>query len=200
MENSNIYQKLVRARKYVLENIGKKSGKNAFQKFAYFELADIVPAVQAAEDICGLVSVVSLSEAEAKITLINCEAPAETLELSLPLARLREAEALSPGQREQFVGSLSTYSRRYLLMQLYQIVEIDQIDAADNGRPQAKPARAATPQPTNYSVAPKTGKPWETMETGELDAWVRRMSECPEAVELAPWIEAAKKEQNFRTL
>lgn len=217
MESKNIYQKLNDAREYVLNNIGKKSGKNAFQNFDYFELSDIVPIVQEAEKENGLCSFVSINKEEAKITLVDNDTMIEKIELSIPVAEIEEQDLLdrnvleydkykremvektksgmTPAQREQHYGAISTYSRRYLLMQLYQIVELDQIDSKDNSNKFVKKQTADKP---NYSLAPKTGKHWKIMKTEELQKWIDRMTDSDEFNNLLPWLDVAQRELNGR--
>jgi len=47
---NTVHKKLQQARLLFLATPMKKSGKNSFANYEYFELADFIPAIQ---DICG---------------------------------------------------------------------------------------------------------------------------------------------------
>lgn len=121
----NIYEKLQLAR----VDLGKldlpKSGFNSFGKFKYYELSDLCPSI---DDIClkyKMTHVVDFTQTEAKLTLINCETPEETVSVSSPLSWAD----LKGGQKITNVGATHTFFRRYLLLLAFNVTEGDVIDS-----------------------------------------------------------------------
>lgn len=129
-DHLNIYQKIILARKMFLDMNIKKSGKNMFAKFKYFELEDIVPPMT---QIClelGLVGIVSFGDC-AVLTVINTDKPEERETFVSPMRQLSiiSAEGKNKMNELQGLGSEQTYQRRYLYMMFLDIVENDVVDA-----------------------------------------------------------------------
>ena len=102
----------------------KKSGRNTFSKYSYFELDDIVPAKTEIFSELGLCDLITFNSEFAVLTLINTDDPNQTIEFSSPM---RELE-LKGANAVQLLGGVETYQRRYLYMVLLDIVENDQFD------------------------------------------------------------------------
>lgn len=120
----NVYQKLAQAR-LKLKNAGlKQSGKNKGVGYTYFDLQDILPQTTMIEKELGLLSVVTFSNTEGTLTVINTEQPEEKIIFSSPL---REAE-LRGCHPVQNLGAIETYVRRYLYLLAYEIVETEALD------------------------------------------------------------------------
>lgn len=123
-EKMNIYGKLNKARKKFHSQPIKKTGRNNFAKYDYFELADfIVPALNIFDEVglCGLVSFTP-----EKATLTVCEAEGEgVIVFESPMS----SAALKGCHEVQNLGAVQTYLRRYLWVMALEIVEHDAVDS-----------------------------------------------------------------------
>lgn len=137
--SKNIYQKLIELRKEFHALNLKKSGKNKFAGYEYFELKDFVPeAVQLCHKHKAL-PIFNLDDTQATLTLINTEEPSEQIVFTSPVA-----DASGKGQLPiQSLGSQQTYLRRYLYLNLLDIVESDGIDGLSEEQ------KTVDPQPKN---------------------------------------------------
>lgn len=120
----NIYEKLQIARITLQDKNLKKSGKNAFSGFTYFELADFLPTVNKIFDELKLCSNFSIRERQAYLTIINAEKPDETTTFEMPTAELQ----LKGCTAIQALGGVNTYCKRYLYLNALEIVEADMLD------------------------------------------------------------------------
>ena len=83
----NVYKKLQTVRKMFAENPLKKSGRNEFSKYDYFELEDFSPLAQLRFDTVGLCPVCSFpSPDKAVMTIYNTEIPGESVVFESPFA------------------------------------------------------------------------------------------------------------------
>mgnify|MGYP001175606104 CR=1 FL=1 len=125
----NVYQKLNEARAKFHESKLKKSGLNKFAGYNYFELADfVVPALDIFRAV-GLTSVISFGKDEAKMEIVNIEAPEEKVIITSPMS----TAALKGCHEVQNLGAVQTYLRRYLWVAALEIVEHDAIDSTVKG-------------------------------------------------------------------
>lgn len=121
----NIYEKLQQMRVELQDMKIKKSGKNAFAKYEYYELGDILPpinSIMAKHKVC---SIISFGENVASLTLVNAESPEERIEFTSPRADAG-VKGVTPIQS---LGAEETYQRRYLYMAAFEVVENDFVDA-----------------------------------------------------------------------
>lgn len=115
-ENStpmNVYQRLLTARVKFLEHGVSKSGKHMELRYKYFELDDIVPIAIGIFTEVGLVPLVSFTDEQAVMTMVNTDNPDETIQFSCPMRYPSENKMVNPVQA---LGSAQTYLRRYLYM------------------------------------------------------------------------------------
>ena len=139
----NVYQKLALARQKLKESGLKQSGKNKGVGYTYFDLSDILPQTTKLEQELGLLSVVSFTETEGKLTIYNTEQVSESITFSSPM---REAE-LRGCHPVQNLGAMETYVRRYLYLLAYEIVETDALDMGQNdGKSSSKKSDASEEQ------------------------------------------------------
>lgn len=137
----SVYKKLQHARRQLLAADLKKSGKNKFAGFEYFELADFLPSISCIFDDVGLCGVVRFHADTATLTIVDSEEPHTSIEFTTPLVYAENAK----GQAIQSLGATHTYLRRYLWLMAMEIVEHDAIDSApQEERPKPKPK---TPPP-----------------------------------------------------
>jgi hypothetical protein len=123
---SNIYEKLQLSRIKLQAMNLKKSGRNTFSKFSYYELADFMPAVNIIFGELKLYSMFSINdEKKATLTVVNAENPTETVTYQSPTVEV-EVKGCSPIQG---IGAANTYMKRYLYMNALEIVENDTVDA-----------------------------------------------------------------------
>jgi hypothetical protein len=128
MENKevkNIYGKLSEARIRLQEKNLKKSGRNKFAGFSYYELADFLPEINRIFGDLLVYSIFSIKEKVATLCLINYENPNENVVFESPVVDV-ELKGCTPIQS---VGAVHTYMKRYLYMNALEIVENDALDA-----------------------------------------------------------------------
>ena len=130
----NIYEKLQTARVQLQNKQLKKSGKNGFSKFGYFELSDFLPAVNDIFLNLKLFSQFNINREVATLSILNIEKIDEVLIFQMPVGKLK----LSGGCNEiQELGGVNTYCRRYLYLNALEIVEADKFDA-ETGKDEQK--------------------------------------------------------------
>lgn len=121
----NIYSKIQQVR-YALNQLEiKKSGRNPFSKFDYFQLQDFLPAVDELFVKHGLFSNITFDNNEAVLTIFNTEKIEEKIETKMPFVISKTAGMTDV----QSIGASVTYYRRYLFLNLLNISSDDEIDA-----------------------------------------------------------------------
>lgn len=144
-----IYEKLQNVRVELSKAGLKKSGKNKFSNFEYFELPDFLPK---SDELCllhRLTPIFNYVDDMATLTLYDWDSD-KTLTWSTNGA---DATTLNkqgePVNLEiQSLGSKHTYLKRYLYMHLMNVVEADSIDK-NTGNPDNVPNK-----PTKKQVEP----------------------------------------------
>lgn len=121
----SIYQKLANARTEFHSRQLKKSGKNNFAGYAYFELADFLLPGLDCMNAQGLVPVISFGTDLATMTIFDTES-ADTITINSPMS----SAALKGCHEVQNLGAVQTYLRRYLWMAALEIIEHDAVDAS----------------------------------------------------------------------
>lgn len=133
----NIYEKLQACRVELQEMNLKKSGKNDFAKFEYFELADFLPKVNMLFKTYKLFSVFSIADNLATLTIINSEDEnGEKIVFTSPVEELE----LKGCNKIQALGGVHTYLKRYLYVNALEIVENDLFDKV-SGKKEATGAK-----------------------------------------------------------
>lgn len=140
----NIYQKLATARVRLQEKELKKSGRNNFSKYDYFELKDFLPEVNRLFADLGLCGVVSYTRELATLTIFDAESE-QKIEFTSPM----EKAELKGCHDIQNLGAVETYQRRYLYVTALEIVEGDVLDE-NTGNPEQAPKQVnASSKPVN---------------------------------------------------
>lgn len=125
-----IYEKLAEARTRL--NV-KKSGRNNFAKYGYFELADFLPEINLLAKELGFVCLVSFDAEKATMTIKDATGEGEIIFTSpMSTAELKGCHAV------QYLGAVQTYLRRYLYQTAFEIIEAEQLDALPLDRQEAK--------------------------------------------------------------
>ena len=121
----NLYEKMNVIKMDLLKSNLKKSGENKFAGFKYYELADFLPTII---ELCSehkVFTSISFDKENASLTIVNCEAPEETICYTSPMEELE----LKGCNKIQALGGTETYSRRYLYMAAFDIIENDMFDS-----------------------------------------------------------------------
>jgi hypothetical protein len=129
-----VHRKLSSARQKFHTLKLKKSGKNTFAGYEYFELGDfLIPALQVFDEI-GLGAIVSFTSDLATMTVIDLDNPEDTITFTSPMG----SAALKGCHEVQNIGAVETYQRRYLWIIALEIVEHDALDKT-TGKKGAEP-------------------------------------------------------------
>jgi hypothetical protein len=121
----NIYQKIQLVKEEILKENLKKSGENKYAGFKYYELADFTPSIIKLCNKVGLFTKITFSEELATLKIINVDKSEEFEEYTSPMRNL----VLKGCNEIQALGGVETYSRRYLYMSAFDIIENDMFDA-----------------------------------------------------------------------
>lgn len=139
----------------------KKSGKNKFANFDYFELADFLPTLNELMEKEGVNDLFTIENGNAVLTLIKGE---ERQSYSIPFYMF-EVPLNSKGAKSmqdiQYLGALNTYYKRYLYLNAYGITDGDVIDAMDiEGGAKKAPVQTSAQAKTKPApaVQPATGE------------------------------------------
>lgn len=132
-----------------LQNAGlKKSGKNKFAGFEYFELADFLPKLNELMLAEEINDIFTIEEDKAKLVLIKGE---ERQEYQIPFVMFAtpltfkkdkagnfvkdkngECVQVPSMQDIQYLGALNTYYKRYLYLNAFGITDGEVIDSMNN--------------------------------------------------------------------
>lgn len=121
----NLYEKIQQIKFDIKNTKLKKSGKNSFAKYEYFELADFLPLIIEKCNEYKVYTSISFTNEKGILTVINSEEPTEKIEYESPVTELE----LKGCNKVQALGGIQTYLRRYLYMNAFDIVEHDMFDA-----------------------------------------------------------------------
>lgn len=123
----NLYQKLQKVRVELQNSKLKKSGKNTFSKYEYFELGDFLPKVNELCEKYNLSTIFQFTKEQADLIIIDVDDTEKFEVFSTPV----EITSLKGGTAMQNIGATQTYARRYLYVMAFEIAESDLIDAVD---------------------------------------------------------------------
>ena len=121
----NLFQKLQKARVELQDMNLKKSGQNKFAGFSYYELSDFLPAINIICNKVGLFTAISFEMDYAILRIYDCEDMDKFIEFKSPMKEIQQKGC----NDIQSLGSVETYSRRYLYLTAFEIVENDFSDA-----------------------------------------------------------------------
>lgn len=160
-KSDNIYQKLQKARVLLQEKNLKKSGKNKYSGFDYYELSDFLPAINKLFNETGLFSVFSMQQDKAVLTVINMDDTDEKQDFETPTAELE----LKGCNKIQALGGVHTYLKRYLYMNALEIVENDMFDSV-TGNPEQQTTDKNKIRPINKKAKEP---PEQTINDNDID-------------------------------
>lgn len=124
MKDNNVFQKLQTCRVELQKMNLKKTGKNAFAGFTYYELGDFLPQVNELFLKNGLASAFGIVEENAELIIFNTDNPDDNIRFVSPIADAN-IKGCTPVQS---LGGVHTYLKRYLYMNALEIVENDMFD------------------------------------------------------------------------
>ena len=124
-----IYEKLARIQEEVMNTSFSKSGENKFQKYDYFELEDLLQKIIPLTIKYETTIMFSFTEhGVLKLKDWNPEKGEVSIRVPFP-----ELEAINRGTNKiQSTGAYITYLKRYLLMNMFLIMEKDIVDSNTN--------------------------------------------------------------------
>lgn len=131
-----VHKKLMEARIKLQSIKMKKSGKNNYAGYDYFELSDFIPHVQRIFNDIGLCGFITYNRDFAILTITDLEDGSEIV-ITSPMAEAN----LKGCHPVQNLGAVETYQRRYLWITAMEILEHDAIDSsagAENNKPASK--------------------------------------------------------------
>ena len=191
----SVYKKLQKARIKLQNTELKKSGRNKFAGYEYFELSDFLPAIQSICDEMGLCGVISYTTDMAFLNIYDVETEG-CIVFSSPMSRAE----LKGCHDVQNLGAVQTYLRRYLWTNAFEIVEHDALDATTGSvePPKAAPKPAPKAEAKAEPIVGKAGE-WQikapAKPEGDTAEWLAVISK---AVELA--LSAAGSEDDIMAL
>ena len=116
----NVFEKLNEARLQFQNANVKKSGQNKFAGYTYYELADILPAINKIAKDLKFCCVVNFTSELATLSFVDCENN-EKIDFTSPMA----TASLKGCHDVQNTGASETYLKRYLYQNCFEIVEND---------------------------------------------------------------------------
>lgn len=111
----------------------KKKGRNNFQKFNYFKLEDLIPVDNAICKELNLATKLNQSNEEniaLEVYDLDQDDEQEPVVFNIPACPINNGN-ITQGSQEH--GNVQTYCWRYLLYQLWNVSEADEIDASEIG-------------------------------------------------------------------
>jgi hypothetical protein len=138
-EKLNIYQKLQKSRVELQNSKMKKTGKNKFSNYEYFELGDFLPRINELMDKYGLTAIFLFEREEATLILIDTDKPDDNIKFSSPVAMAQ----LKGCHDVQNIGATQTYMRRYLYVMAFEIAEHDTVETSEKEVDLADPTETA---------------------------------------------------------
>lgn len=157
----NLNQSIIKIRVELQKSKIKKSGKNKFAGFDYYELADFLPKLNELmlkEDVNDIftikdnIAILTLIKGEEKqdyqIPFVLFDTPMN-FKKNEKTGEIREVKSM---QDIQYLGALNTYYKRYLYLNAFGITDGEVIDALDNDE-NTSPNKKEVPKATPNQVA-----------------------------------------------
>ena len=129
----SIFEKLIKARLQFQSMGVKKSGKNSYAGYTYYELSDIIPAINKIADELKFCCIVNFKSDLATLDFCDLEKD-ERITFTSPMSSAN----LKGAMEVQNTGAVITYLKRYLYLNCFEIVEDDTLDATLNPNDNSK--------------------------------------------------------------
>lgn len=122
-----VFEKLNEAR-LRFQNAGvKKSGKNSYAGYTYYELADILPFINQIANELKFTCIVNFTPELATLDFVDLEENGK-ITFTSPMS----SASLKGAMEVQNTGAVMTYLKRYLYQNCFEIVEADVLDSILN--------------------------------------------------------------------
>ena len=122
-----IFEKLNEARLRFQNANVKKSGKNAYAGYSYYELSDILPFINQIANELKFCCVINFNSELATLDFCDLEKD-EKITFTSPMS----SASLKGCHEVQNLGAVETYIKRYLYQNCFEIVESDVLDETMN--------------------------------------------------------------------
>jgi uncharacterized protein YfkK (UPF0435 family) len=170
-DKMNVYRKLQEIRTKLSGLNLKKTGSNAFSKYTYYELSDILPTITKLCNEFKVCSIINFSHDIATLEIINIDNADEKIIFTTNTASA-EVKGCQPIQS---LGAVQTYLRRYLYMNAFEIVEADVLDENtgkkdkdNNSNYELKSYLSDAQIKRAYTIATTTGK-----SNDDVHKWIK---------------------------
>ena len=128
-----VFEKLNEAR-LRFQNAGvKKSGKNSYAGYTYYELADILPFINQIANELKFTCIVNFTPELATLDFVDLEENGK-ITFTSPMS----SASLKGAMEVQNTGAVMIYLKRYLYQNCFEIVENDVLDATLNPNEEKK--------------------------------------------------------------
>lgn len=128
----NLNESIIKIRVDLQNSKIKKSGKNKFANFDYFELSDFLPRLNELMLQEGVNDNFKITNDTATLVLIKGE---EKQEYTMPFVMFNTPlnKSGQPSMQDiQYLGALNTYYKRYLYLNAFGVTDGEIIDSMDN--------------------------------------------------------------------
>jgi len=126
MEDFKVYAKLQKCRVELQNMELKKSGHNSYAGYRYFELSDLLPAINTLFDIYGLCYSLQFDNDMATMYVVDVDT-GNSIKFCCPM----QQATLKGCMPVQNLGASLTYISRYLLVMALAVSEHDSVDASE---------------------------------------------------------------------
>lgn len=141
MEQNKVYEKLNACRLAFKNAKVKKSGKNTYAGYDYFELDDILNAIIPICNEYKCVTIVNFSNECATLNFTDCES-GNSIVFTSPMS----SASLKGCHDVQNLGAVESYIKRYLYQNCFEIAEPDMCDRTMNPNEKSAQKKAAPAQ------------------------------------------------------
>ena len=189
----SVYKKLQEARILLQNTSLKKSGRNKFAGFEYFELGDFLPTIQNIFTKVGLCGTVSFGTEIASLTIVDVDATDFTTQNYVVFSSPMSSAELKGCHAIQNLGAVQTYLRRYLWVVAMEIVEHDALDATTGS--DSKKAEPTVESPRIVGLKGEWQINAPAKPDGDIQGWLDLIKESTYL-----HLEFAKKTQDLETI
>lgn len=126
-----IYEKIQTVRCELQSLNLKKTGKNEYSRFSYYELSDFLPQLNSLLLKNKLMTRVTFENKQAFLTVFDAEDSTQQVTFQSETAECeigKKKDGSGGADPIQNLGGMITYMRRYLMMLAFEIVESDYVD------------------------------------------------------------------------
>lgn len=168
MSECTVYQRIAEIQIELMGMKIPKSGNNRFNKHKYHELEDLIPPILKECFKRELMLDFTFTSDEAILKVRDWNTPSDMASTRLPMPKISELNGgMNVAQSE---GAFITYFKRYLLVNMFLIMEKDVIDA-EIEEPEEKKESAKRVAPKRETQPKKNGgRPVGEKVTGEVKA------------------------------